>query len=145
MKKAALGTTLIELLIVVLIVAAIAGLAVPSYLRMIEKIKVKDAQATLTIIYRAEGMYRLAYNTYGTLDQMVTGNYIDPNPNPDPNWTFSTSGELATAFEATASRNPGAGEFSEKTIKLNQDWTGNPIPGPPYNGKKFFGNHPLHD
>ena len=138
------GVTLIELLVVVIVVAIIAGLAVPGYSRMIEKVRAKDAQGTLSILLRAEQMYKLANLSFGTLVQMVNGKYLDPDPNPDPNWTFSTSGVGATAFIATATRNAGSSE-SGKTIQLDQNWTGDTIAGAPYNGKKYYGNHPLHD
>ncbi len=128
--------------------AILAGLAVPSYLTMIEKTKVKEAQSTLVIIFRAEGMYRLANNKYGTLGQLVSGGYIHPDPNPIvipgaplPNWTFSTSGESETAFTATATRSVNSG-YPNATVQLDQGWTGEPI----YEGnKKFKGSHSLHD
>lgn len=140
------GLTLIELLVVVVIVGIVAGLAVPNYSSMVERTKVKDAQGTLNIVYRAEGMYKLSYLGYGTLDQLVAGNYLDPNPSSDPNWTFTVTasgGPPATSFTATATRK--AGSESDKTVSLDKDWTGDTITGTPYSGKKYFGTHPLHD
>ena len=135
--------TLIELMVVVIIVAIVAGLAVPNYTKMVERTKVKDAQGTLNIIYRAEGMYKLSYLSFGALPNLVAGSYLDPNPSSDPNWTFSTSGESATAFTATATRKAGAGSYSTKTVSLDQTWTGDAVYSS--NTKKYLGDHPLHD
>ena len=142
-RKETSGLTLIELMVVVIIVAIIAGLAVPNYSKMVERTKVKDAQGTLNIIYRAEGMYKLSYLGYGTRTQLVAGSYLYPDPSNDANWTFSTSGVTATAFTATATRKAGAGDFSEKTVSLDKDWTGDAVYSE--NTKKYLGDHPLHD
>ena len=114
----------------------------PNYRRTIEKARVKDAQGTLAILFRAEQMYKLANPTYGTFDQLISGNYLDPNPN-SAQWTFSTSGATASAFVATATRQVGS--YAGNTVSLNQNWTGDPIDNGTYQGKAFFGDHPLHD
>ena len=144
------GVTLIELLIVVAILGILAGLAVPNYIKMIEKNRVKQTQATLNIIYRAEGMYRLANGGYGTLAQMLAGTYLDPNPNTSAEWTFTIvlggtgSNPPYETFTATATRQ-GGGDYASNTIELDQDWTGEAVSASPYSSKTYFGNHPLHD
>ena len=145
-RKGPQGMTLIELLVVVVIVGIVAGLAVPNYTSMVERTKVKDAQGTLNIIYRSEGMYRLSYLGYGTLAQLVAGNYLDPDPSTDANWTFSATasgGPPPTSFAATATRKAGAGSYSTKTVSLDQTWTGDAVYSS--NTKKYLGDHPLHD
>ncbi len=140
------GLTLIRLLVVVLIGGIVAGLAVPNYSSMVERTKVKDAQGTLNIVYRAEGMYKLSYLGYGTLAQLVAGNYLDPNPSSDSNWTFTVTtsgGPPATSFNAEAARK--AGSYSGKKVSLTEAWTGDVISADPYNGKKYAGDHDLHD
>lgn len=128
-----------------MIVGALATLIVPNYQRTIEKTRVKEAQGSLAILFRAEQMYKLANQSYGTFNQLVSGTYLDPNPN-SAQWSYSTSSaDFSVGFTATATRQAGAGQ----TVKLDQNWTGNPIndtgAGGPYQGKTFFGDHPLHD
>ena len=133
------GVSLLELLVVLIVVGILVTILFPNYSKALEKYLVKDAQAALVTIFRAEQMYKLANQEYGTLTKLTDEGYLDPDPNPNPDWTFSTSGESATAFTATATRDSGS--YSNDTVQLDQDWTGEAI----YAKKRFDGTHPLRD
>lgn len=138
------GFTLLELLIGLVIVAILAGMAIPGFSKAIEKTKVKDAQSTLAAIYSSEKIYRLDQTnaagvaTYGTLAQLVANNYIsDPDPGGTSNtdWDFSTSGVAATAFTATATRTQAGGGYNGRTITVTNT----------FNGTNYGGTHTLRD
>ncbi|MBI3318442.1 MAG: prepilin-type N-terminal cleavage/methylation domain-containing protein [Candidatus Omnitrophica bacterium] len=134
------GFTLLELLVVVIVIGVLASVALPNYNRMIEKTRVRDAQGTLNMIFQAERVYRLDNASYGTLAQLIAGNYL-PDPNVSADWTYATSSATATAFQADATRS----NATANTISLNENFTGRPIAGAPYNGKAYIGNHPQRD
>ena len=135
MKTIRSGFTLLELMIGLVIVTVLASIAVPSFSKAIEKTKVKDAENVLAAIYSSEKIYRLDQSSYGSLAQLVAGNYVsDPDPgNTNTNWDFTTSGVGAGAFTATATRT--GGRYNGQTIAVNQN----------FNGATYNGNHPLRD
>ncbi|MBI3332685.1 MAG: prepilin-type N-terminal cleavage/methylation domain-containing protein, partial [Candidatus Omnitrophica bacterium] len=65
MRRAAFSLT--ELILVVILAAILAGIAVPSYVKMVEKSRVRDAESTLRMIFQAERIYRLDNQIYGRL------------------------------------------------------------------------------
>lgn len=60
------GFTLIELMIVVVIVAILAAIAIPSYQSHIEKTRRADAKEALTRIAAAQERYFFTNNSYGS-------------------------------------------------------------------------------
>jgi type IV pilus assembly protein PilE len=66
MKKTQ-GFTLIEVMIVVVIVAILAAVAVPSYQDSVRKTRRADAKEALTRIAAAQERYFFTNNSYGTL------------------------------------------------------------------------------
>ena len=139
MKTVHRGFTLLELMIGIIIVAILAGVAMPSFSKAIEKTKVKDAETVLSAISSAEKIYRLddQNQQYGTLTTLIASNYIAaPDPgNNNADWDFdATSG---AAFTATATRTGGGG-YDGKKIVIDQNFNGTN-----YNGAGS--NHPLRD
>lgn len=64
------GFTLIEVMIVVVIVAILAAVAIPSYQDSIRKTRRADAKEALTRIAALQERYFFTRNSYGTLAQL---------------------------------------------------------------------------
>jgi|GEM_PF-3125120 len=138
MKKNAF--TLAEVLLVIVIVAILAGLAVTYNTRPLETARGRDAQATLRIIYTAEREYclnNINSSTYTTLATLISQGYLsDPNygpSNPDQknwNYTIATGGSPAPnncgAFTVTATRTAPGGSNNGEWITINETGQINP-------------------
>lgn len=111
------GFTFLELLMVVVLLAILASVAVPSFTNMLERAKVQDAETTLNVIYQAQRVYRLDHRTYTSLQQLVDAGYL-PNPNPNQNWLFLTVDSAATVFTAQATRT--GGRYNQSCLKINE-------------------------
>ena len=74
-----LSFTLVEIMIVIAIIALVAAIAIPNYLRNKMNANETVAQANLATISSANTSYTGANGFYGTLDDMITDNppYID--------------------------------------------------------------------
>ena len=64
MKKRTHGFTLVEILTTVVILAVVAGLALPSYFSTIEQARTNEAKTNLNIIHMGEKLYFLAEGGY---------------------------------------------------------------------------------
>ena len=77
------GFTIVELTIVMVIVGALAGLAVPTYLGYLDKARLARCIAEIRYISRAVDSYQASYDVYpGTLAEAGAGDIIDPWGNP---------------------------------------------------------------
>ncbi|MCM8811826.1 MAG: hypothetical protein NC910_02080 [Candidatus Omnitrophica bacterium] len=110
-----------ELLVAIIIVTILTKAALPGYGRMVEKSRMRDAEAKLNIIYQAERIYDLDNNIYATRAQLIPA--YSPEPNT-PDFTFTiTSTDFNTGYTATATRN-GSGKYGGSTISLTQAFSG---------------------
>jgi prepilin-type N-terminal cleavage/methylation domain-containing protein len=117
------GFTLPEVLIVVIILAILVGVAIPTYQRTIDRNYRQQAQDILTTIYYGERAYRLGNGTYVTVPATKTWADIfldDPHTGGNP-ITFVVGSAGANAFTATATRNGGA--CGTKTVTINESRT----------------------
>lgn len=103
------GFTLVEMMIVVVIIAILAGIAYPSYTRYVAQTRRADAQIALTqTAARLEKFFtqcnRYTANLGGTFDN-CTGLGVNPN-SPDGHYTLAIAagptGDIATSFVVTA-------------------------------------------
>ncbi|GAB1722334.1 MAG: hypothetical protein NTNFB01_12300 [Nitrospira sp.] len=73
------GFTIVELAIVMVIVGALAGLAVPAYLGYLDKARLTRCIAEIRYIARAVDSYHTAYDVYpNTLAEAGAGDMVDP-------------------------------------------------------------------
>lgn len=130
MKKA---FTLIELIIVVLIIAILAMLAIPQYIKAVERSKGGEARFHLRQIAGALGQYRAYYNHY--IDIATNGEcgpkleeFMEINLTGDKDWNYTVDA-IGTAgaedqFDANATRVAGPYTGKQITVDENTTWAG---------------------
>jgi len=127
------GFTLAELVIVIIIIAILAALAIPRFIRTAEKAKGDESVANLRLIFAGERMYRLDYNIYSS--NLVTGpgpddgglspEYIEDVTTAARQKYFifeivpNSLGATLQTFRARAQRNSGI--YSGGWIEIDQD------------------------
>jgi len=111
------GFTLIELMIVVVIVALLASIALPSYARYVEKARRADAKsALLDAAQRLERCYT-QNNTY-------VGCPVAAGLTGDGFYTVAVTSQLVNSFTLTAApAGPQAGDTRCGTFTLQSDGT----------------------
>ena len=133
--RASRGFTLMEIMIALGILGILAGVAVPQYIRTVERGYWRSAQDILRTIYTGEQVYYTVNQKYtatpGTLGEWRSKLYMD-NPNTGGtatavSYTIAAGGAGPGAtFTATAKRLGGT-TSSGKTITLTQN--GEPFGG----------------
>lgn len=96
MKRTAAGFTLIELMIVVVIIAVLLAIAIPSFNEYIRRSRRAEAIAGLQQMQLAQERWRSNNPTYGA--------GTDIGLPQSPYYTFSVSGNTATNYTLTATR-----------------------------------------
>lgn len=121
------GVTLIEILIVVVIVAILTSLAIPSFVRTVEKARDKEAKTVLKLVRTGEKIYRLEHPNYYPYDappyieddvlDINTSLRLDLDPdadtNPDAHWDYQIQRIAGPPedFNATAERSGSDGRW----------------------------------
>jgi type IV pilus assembly protein PilE len=123
------GFTLTEMLIAVGILGILAVMAVPNYVKTVERAHFRGALDVLRVIYAGEQVYFTLYDVYRaqptTLAQWRDDLYMDdPNVGAGGVVTYTITAAAST-FAATATRNGGACcGGSDVTINQDQVWGG---------------------
>lgn len=120
------GFTLTEVLIAIVVVAVLAGLALPNYFRTVEQARSNEAISNLNTVYMGQRIYRLNAGRFWPNPDGANSTLADINNNLNLELTTRfyntitvTSTGAGTAFTAVAARgNPGA-----KTFTINQNGT----------------------
>lgn len=131
------GFTLVELLIVIIIVTILSAVAIPTYIKTVEKARSEEAITNLKLIYDAEGIYRLENDVY-IPDSAIFTSILILNPDlyldiKQRSWDYEILGEAGgTTFLAFATRNSGSSPYLNSQITINQDgtWGGGGSPSP---------------
>ena len=114
------GMTLIELLIVVTIVAILAGVALPSWDSQVKKARRADARNTLMSVQVEQEKYRADNGSYASsMNALGLGTY---NSTSRDYYNVSIVSSSATAFVASAAPNTNSGQNSDDcgTFAINQ-------------------------
>lgn len=101
------GFTLIEVMIVVVIVAILASIAVPSYTEYVQRSRLVDAHAVLANARVQAEQFFQDNRTYNGM----------PCPAAANNFTFACNPTTATAFTVTAT---GSGPVASFVMTINQ-------------------------
>ncbi|MBU0634267.1 MAG: prepilin-type N-terminal cleavage/methylation domain-containing protein [Candidatus Omnitrophica bacterium] len=121
--------TLMELVLVVVIIAVLLSIAVPSYIDTVEKARAREAKATLSAMIAAEQMYAAERREYLQVNSTNPGTQIEDelweaigldNPNKNPNRAFDYHLTAGTGVcTATATRIDGP--YLSDYITMDQD------------------------
>ncbi len=84
MKKNRKAFTLLEIMVVIIIIGAIAGFAIPNYTKTIERAHLRDAMMQLETIHAANNLYRSRTGSYwpvpvGAVDLAAINNNLGIN------------------------------------------------------------------
>lgn len=83
--KRALGFTLLELLVVMVIIGLLAAYVGPQYFSQLGKSEVKAAQAQLSALQKALDTYRVDVGRYPTTEQGLAA--LNTRPQNEPKWS----------------------------------------------------------
>jgi len=114
------GFTLIEVLVVVIIVAILAAIAVPIYMRYVEKARATEPQSAIRSIRNAYNIHKQQFGT--TEDYTVEDALKDCKlgESTTKNWEFEVVGEPPKKFVATSTAEHPAGEGHQVTYDVEE-------------------------
>ena len=122
------GFTMIELIIVIIVIGILAGIALPQYVKMIERGKIAAAKSRLDMVRKAEAIYFAKNSKYVAVltgGWNVTNDFTDEVPelknieSSSNDFTYAVVSPTAGNFIVTATRLAGTVN-SNGTITLDQ-------------------------
>ena len=107
------GFTLLELIVVLIVMAALVAIALPQYAGFVERARASEAITALGAIKVAEEANRLQTGAYtATMANLgLTLNNV--------NWTYAVVPNAGVAFTATATRTAANGGTAGQLITMN--------------------------
>ena len=121
------GFTLIELLVVVLIIGILSAVALPQYMRTVEKSRSTEALVNLKAIADAANRYFLMNDSYGGLDITAGTGNLDIDPPTNAKFDFGVTTTAPAAFPLTTVKSgiaAGALTIYTTTTRLSGTSTG---------------------
>jgi type IV pilus assembly protein PilE len=112
------GLTLIELLVVIVIVAILAGVAIPIYTNYMQRARRVDAKTALEQLRAAQEMFRAERGRYSTDITQLRNTWGVPGVSGD--YTIDFVGATPNTFTAQATPNT-ARQLSDGSLFINQD------------------------
>jgi type IV pilus assembly protein PilE len=112
------GLTLIELLVVILIVAILAGVAIPIYTNYMQRARRVDAKTALEQFRAAQEMFRAERGSYSTNITQLRNTWGVPATSGDYNIDFVGAPGPNTY---TAEAAPQARQLRDGSLFINQD------------------------
>ena len=102
-RSRARGFTLLELVVVIVILAILAGLAVPRYMRTVNRSRSNEALQTLGYLRESAERYYARYSSYsGIANDFGNLDFSPTDVSGTPSWTYAASGQAADAYTFTA-------------------------------------------
>ncbi len=121
------GYTLMELLVVIIIIALLAAVAVPKYMRSVERSRQAEALNILRMLRMAEIRYQLENGGYtANLDNLDIEN---PNNLPNRYFDYDVASAGADDFTVRATRNNYKNFFGAGSYTITLDKDGNIVSG----------------
>jgi prepilin-type N-terminal cleavage/methylation domain-containing protein len=118
------GFTLLEIIIVIIIVGVLASLALPRFFATVEFSKSTEALNAMNVLRQAlERCYLASAGNY-TPCTIANVDVENPANAPGARFTYAFTGQSATGFTITATRNAVDGGDGSSTILLTMSPTG---------------------
>jgi len=114
------GFTLVEILVVVIIVAILAAIAVPIYLRYVERARASEPQAALSSIRTSFRIYKQTYGSTDGYSVELAMQDAKLGRATVKNWTFEVVGNPPTQFIATSTTEFPGGEGHQVIFDENE-------------------------
>jgi len=129
-RKNQKGFTLIEILIVVVIVAILAAISVPIYIEYVKSARASDAKTAIQAIYQAAQVFYQDTGEYPTsVDDLVTGKYVELSEATLLQWTFQIVGSPPTEVIGTSTEQMRGGAGNEVKYEVRTGtWRGYGLP-----------------
>ncbi|HKP94484.1 MAG TPA: prepilin-type N-terminal cleavage/methylation domain-containing protein [Fibrobacteria bacterium] len=115
------GFTLVEVLAVLIIIAILAAVGTPIYLKYVEGARAADAQTTIGSIVTAEKIHYQKYGHYAPLEELQKKKVLKVDEATNTNWSFETdaNGEAFTYVRANSKEEMAGGSGKQVEFQVN--------------------------